>query len=47
MYTFNKYNNPILLWYGEGVEYENDEAKVQNNVQICNVSLIICDYYPM
>ena len=35
MYTFNKYNNPILLWYGEGVEYENDEEKVQNNVQIC------------
>ena len=35
MYTLNKYNNPILLWYGEGVEYKNDEEKVQNNVQIC------------
>ena len=28
MYTFNKYNNPILLWYGEGVEYKNDELCV-------------------
>ena len=35
MYTLDKYNNPILLWYGEGVEYKNDEEKVQTNILIC------------